>query len=59
MQIRWSMAINDMRPITLRQSGLRAYYKFSQGNKKGLAKNRKPLNLLVAMGGIEPPTLGL
>jgi hypothetical protein len=30
-----------------------------QSNKKGLTISRKALNSMVAMGGIEPPTLGL
>jgi hypothetical protein len=32
---------------------------FSTGIKKGFDFTRKPLIYLVAMGGVEPPTLGL
>jgi hypothetical protein len=40
-------------------NGVKMEFFFLTGKKKDFTISRKPLILLVAMGGVEPPTLGL
>jgi hypothetical protein len=46
-------------PERLEHFVLKWNVKVERRNKKGLTISQKALNSMVAMGGIEPPTLGL